>query len=137
EKWKTKPRFPTFPLVVYFSRKGGPAVASLRLQAHSPIRKCCACAGRSRIVRNSAVVIGILLLENINESLPTDDVHPTARGVIKQVIRVAHNLDRRSLLPALRVERQHSRRGAASDQQPMMPLVERHRIVSQRRDHGP
>jgi hypothetical protein len=32
EKWKTKPRFPTFPLVVYFSRKGDPAIASLRFR---------------------------------------------------------------------------------------------------------
>src|SRR5437764_11100512 len=29
---KPKPRFPTFPLVVYFSRKGDQAVASLRFR---------------------------------------------------------------------------------------------------------
>src|ERR1700682_4189010 len=41
EKWKTKTTFPTFPLVVYISKpKGALAVASLRLQAHSSMRKC-------------------------------------------------------------------------------------------------
>src|SRR5207248_10949140 len=32
EKWKTKTQVPTFPLVVYFSRKGDQAVASLRFR---------------------------------------------------------------------------------------------------------
>src|SRR6202790_2091746 len=45
EKWKTKSRFPTFPLVVFalkLNRERKPSGGSLRsrLQAHPSIRKC-------------------------------------------------------------------------------------------------
>src|SRR5450755_162492 len=46
EKWKTKSRFPTFPLVVFAvqpNQERKPSGGSLRsrLQAHPSIRKCC------------------------------------------------------------------------------------------------
>src|ERR1700736_4210579 len=40
EKWKTKPRFPTFPLVVYFFSERRPGDRFAPLQAHSSIRIC-------------------------------------------------------------------------------------------------
>src|SRR5947209_11431638 len=41
EKWKTKPRFPTFPLVVLSFSERRPGDRFAPLQAHSSIRKCC------------------------------------------------------------------------------------------------
>src|SRR6202022_3868771 len=40
EKWKTKPRFPTFPLVVLFFSERRPGDRFAPLQAHSSIRIC-------------------------------------------------------------------------------------------------
>src|ERR1700736_4431013 len=41
EKWKTKPRFPTCPLVVLFFSERRPGDRFAPLQAHSSIRICC------------------------------------------------------------------------------------------------
>src|SRR5207248_6659395 len=54
EKWKTQPRFPTFPLVVYFSRKGEPGGRFAPLQAHSSIRKCSKDTFRTGLGKESA-----------------------------------------------------------------------------------
>ena len=64
EKWKTKSKFPTFPLVVFAlkpNQERKPSGGSLRsrLQAHPSIRICCALSEAER-VRLCLATTGVL-----------------------------------------------------------------------------
>ena len=94
-------------------------------------------ARRYRVARNSLVVIGIFLLQNIDEPLAADHVHPASLRVVEKVVGVADNFGRRHCLSRFRVIHQQARRHAASCKQAVMSLVKRHRETRRRGGCGP
>ncbi len=68
---------------------------------------------RRRVAGNPLVVIGILLLQSIDESLATDHVDPASLRVIEEVVGVVNNFGRRYCLSGFGVIHQcpeHSRK---------------------------
>src|SRR5439155_22057641 len=89
------------------------------------------------IASESVVVIGILLLQDINETLTADDVDPASAGVVEKIVRVTDDFGRRDCLTTLRVKNKQARRHAAPGKQALMTFVERHREASRGRSSGP
>ena len=68
-------------------------------------------------------------LKHVDEPLSANDIQAGERGVIKQIIRVAHRVGRSHDLTRLRVVYQHLRWSPASDEQPVTCFIQGHRIV--------
>jgi hypothetical protein len=90
-----------------------------------------------RIARDPIIMIGIFLLQDIDEALTPDHVDPASFRVVIEVVRIANNFGRRHYLAAFRAEDQQSGRRTASNKQPMMSLVERHWETRLRGGSGP
>ena len=90
-----------------------------------------------RDMRGAGVMVGIPLLENIHEALAANHVDAAPGGIVKQIVRVAHDFDRCGLLSGLRIDHQHAGRRTAAGQQAVVRFIERHRIVLQCGRDGP
>src|SRR5437879_917319 len=82
-------------------------------------------------------MIAIFLLQDIDEPLASDYVDTASLRVVEEVVRIADNFGGCHCLTALGVEDQQAPRRSASNKQPMMSLVERHRETSLRGRSGP
>src|SRR6266516_4258830 len=83
------------------------------------------------------IVIGILLLQDINETLSADDVDAASAGVVEKVVRVTDDFGRRDCLATLRIKDEQAGRHAAPRKQAVMTFVERHRQARGGRSSGP
>src|SRR4051794_28619223 len=97
----------------------------------SPRARC------GRMMSDAIVVIGVLLLEDVQEALPADHVDPASTCVIKDIVGIADDFDRRGLLPGFGVNHQHARWSTAANQQPVMSLVQGHWVILQRGGYRP
>ena len=82
-------------------------------------------------------MIGILLLQDIDETLTADDVDPASVGIVKKIVRVTDDFGRRDCLAALRIKDEQARRHAAPRKQAVVTFVERHREACRGRNSGP
>src|SRR5579863_1119383 len=72
---------------------------------------------------------GILLANHREEPFATRNVKPFERGVVKQIVRVPHAVEPSHRFAGARIEDRDVRRLAATDEQPVPGLIERHRKV--------
>jgi hypothetical protein len=82
-------------------------------------------------------MIGIFLLQNIDEALTSDHVDPASLRVVEEIVRIGNNFGGRYCLAALGIEDQQARRLAAANKQPMVSFVERHRKTRRCGRSGP
>src|SRR5579863_7996587 len=82
-------------------------------------------------------MIWIFLLNHFQETLTGQDVDPPSVGIVEQVVRFTCDLNGGNLLARVGIEREQARRLPASDEEPMMRLVERHGEVISCRGYGP
>jgi hypothetical protein len=68
-------------------------------------------------------------VEDVDEALAPDDVDPVPR-VVEEIVRVAHARQGGELLAGVCVEHEQARGRAHAHEQPVVSLVEIHRVVS-------
>ena len=76
--------------------------------------------GRRCVARDPLVMIGISLLQDINEALTSDHIDSASFRVVKEVVRITHNFGRCYCLASFRIENQQARWRAASNKQPVI-----------------
>jgi hypothetical protein len=82
-------------------------------------------------------MIWIMLSENFHRTFPADDVDQVSSGVIKDVVSVtnrgqAGNDSHRSC-----IQNNQPGRESASDEQPVVGVIQSHRIVREQTSHSP
>src|SRR5579871_2039427 len=83
------------------------------------------------------IMIRIFLLDHVDEPASANYVNTSQRSIVKEVVRVGHNLHRVHEFAGLGINRKQARRHAAANKQPMMGFVERHRETCLRSGGGP
>src|SRR5438128_832789 len=103
-------------------------------------KKRCARPGGRRDASDASdasETVRVFLLNDIDELVATADVEPYTGGIVKQIVSVAHDIDRADVLSRRRVEHEDFRGSPATDEQPVIGLVQRHRKIRLGAGHRP
>src|SRR5215813_10043871 len=80
--------------------------------------------GRSCHPAHRGKLIGSALTEHVDVTLAAAHVQPFARGVVEEIVGVAHRVNRSNAFSGGRVVNQHARWLATADEQSMIRLIE-------------